>query len=109
MDTAKLYVELYGWYYMPITVHKVLIHGSKMVSEAILPIGMLSEEAQEAMNKEYRNCRLFHSRKNSRISTNEDVMPYLQISSDPYINSFRMRNKLKKLEYHDDVKKLLIE
>ncbi|XP_039954260.1 uncharacterized protein LOC120770738 [Bactrocera tryoni] len=57
---------------MPITVHKVLIHGSKMVSEAILPIGMLSEEAQEAMNKEYRNCRLFHSRKNSRISTNED-------------------------------------
>ena len=70
---------------------------------------MLSEETQEAMNKDYRNCRLFHSRKNSGISTNEDEMHYLQISSDPYINSFRIRMKLKKLEYHDDVKKLLIE
>ena len=48
--------------------------------------GMLFEEAQEAMNKEYRKCRLFHSRKNSRISTNEDVMHYVQVSSDPYIN-----------------------
>ena len=70
---------------------------------------MLSEQAQEAMNKEFQNCRLFHSRKNSRISTNEDVIHYLQISLDPYINSFRIRMKLKKLEYHDDVKKLLIE
>ena len=42
MDTAKLYVKLYGWYYMPITAHKVLIHGSKMVSEAILPLGMFA-------------------------------------------------------------------
>ena len=60
---------------------------------------MLAEEAQEAMNKEYRNCRLFHSRKNSRISTNEDVMHYLQISSDPelIINSFRIR-RMRKLE-----------
>ena len=69
---------------------------------------MLSEETQEAMNKDYRNCRLFHSRKNSGISTNEDVMQYLQISSDPYINSFRKRMKLKKLEYHDDVKKCFL-
>ena len=67
---------------------------------------MLSEEAQEAMNKEYRKCRLFHSRKNSRISTNEDVVHYLQVSSEPYNNSFRTRMKLKKLEYHDDVKKI---
>lgn len=40
MKTAKLYVELYGWYYMPITVHKVLMHGSQIISEAILPIGL---------------------------------------------------------------------
>ena len=74
----------------------------------IFTTGMLSEEAQEAMNKEYRNCRLFHSRIISGTSTNEDVMHHLQISSDPYINSFRIRMKLKKLEYHD-VQKLLIE
>ena len=40
-DTAKLYVELYGCYYMPITVQKVLIHGSKMVSEA-LPVALFT-------------------------------------------------------------------
>lgn len=37
--TAELYVDLYPWYYMPVTVHKVLIHGSKMIEKAILPIG----------------------------------------------------------------------
>ncbi|XP_017465416.1 PREDICTED: uncharacterized protein LOC108358524 [Rhagoletis zephyria] len=108
IDTAKLCIDLYGWYYMPITVHKVLIHGSKIVSEAILPIGMLSEEAQEARNKDYRRYRLYHSRKTGRSSTNEDVMHHLLISSDPYINSFRTKLKLKKLDYHEDVKKLLI-
>lgn len=41
MDTAKFFVEHYGWYQMPVTVHKVLMHGSKIIAEAILPIGML--------------------------------------------------------------------
>lgn len=39
MDTAKLYVKLYPWYYMPSSVHKVLIHGASVIQSALLPIG----------------------------------------------------------------------
>lgn len=28
MDTAKLYVKLYPWYYMPASVHKIWMHGA---------------------------------------------------------------------------------
>ncbi|XP_065358674.1 uncharacterized protein LOC135952591 [Calliphora vicina] len=107
MDTAKLFVDLYGWYYMPVTVHKILVHGSKIIAEAILPIGMLSEEAQEARNKDYRAYRLHHSRRIGRVATNEDVMHNLLLSSHPFINRFRSKLKIKKLEYDNDVKKLL--
>jgi len=33
------------------TMHTILIHGPKIVSEALLPIGMLSEEAQKPQIK----------------------------------------------------------
>lgn len=39
LKTAELYVLLYPWYYMPASVHKVLIHGSQVIQSAILPIG----------------------------------------------------------------------
>lgn len=107
-ETAELYVDLYNWYKMPNTVHKVLIHGKNIILAAILPIGKLTEEAQEARNKDYRRYRLGHARKNSRLSTNEDIMNMLLVTSDPYINTFRVEPKKKKLDLHDDVKALLI-
>lgn len=84
-----MFVDLYGWYYMPVTVHKVLLHGEKIITAAMLPIGLLSEEAQEARNKDYKNYRIYHSRKISRLTTNEDVLHQLLISSDPYLFSLR--------------------
>lgn len=39
IETAQLYVELYPWYYMPASVHKILIHGADVIRCAILPIG----------------------------------------------------------------------
>lgn len=68
---------------------------------------MLSEEAQEARNKDYRESRLYHSRRIGRVATNEDVMHQLLMSSDPYINKFRHKLKIKKLEYDIEVQKLL--
>ena len=73
-ETAKLFVSLYAWYYMPASVHKLLIHGSAIVSVALLPIGQLSEEAQEARNKEIKKFREHYTRKLSRVSTNVDLM-----------------------------------
>jgi hypothetical protein len=73
-ETAKLFVSLYVWYYIPASVHKVRIHGSAIVSAALFPIGQLSEEAQEARNKDTKKFREHYTRKLSRESTNLDFM-----------------------------------
>lgn len=58
VNTARLFVALYPWYYMPTSIHKVLIHGAEIVKYALLPIGQLSEDAQESRNKDIKNFRL---------------------------------------------------
>ena len=63
VNTAHLFVALYPWYYMPTSVHKVLIHGAEIVKYALLPIGQLSEDAYESRNKDIKNFQLHHSRK----------------------------------------------
>ncbi|KAF2879692.1 hypothetical protein ILUMI_26481 [Ignelater luminosus] len=73
---VELYVSHYNWYYMPVTVHKLLIHGSTIIQCAILPIRMLSEEAS---NKDLRNYRQHNARKFSRKQTLEDVIHFLLI------------------------------
>jgi hypothetical protein len=73
-ETAKLFVSLYACYYMPASVHEVLIHGSVIVSAALLPIGQLSEEAQEARNKDIKKFREHYTRKLSRELTNLDLI-----------------------------------
>lgn len=90
LETAKLYVEKYSWYCMPSSVHKILIHGESIINHfAVLPIGQLSEDAQESRNKDYKKYRLHHSRKCSRLATNEDIFNRLLYTSDPYVTSFR--------------------
>lgn len=62
-QTATIFVDLYPWFYMPSSVHKILIHGADIIKYASLPIGMMSEEALEARNKDLRKYRLHHTRK----------------------------------------------
>ena len=38
--TAKMFVSLYPWYYMPASVHKVLLHSADVILFAPLPIGI---------------------------------------------------------------------
>lgn len=52
-------------------------------------LGQLSEEAQEARNKDYKHIREHLTRKNSRLNTNTDLLNMLLVSSDPYISSIR--------------------
>lgn len=40
-DTAKLLVQEYPWFYLPASVHKILLHGAQVISKALLPIGQL--------------------------------------------------------------------
>ncbi|XP_065643459.1 uncharacterized protein LOC136075109 [Hydra vulgaris] len=55
LKTARLYVHHYPWYYMPQYLHKILIHSFEIIKTLTLPIGMYSEEAQEARNKDFQN------------------------------------------------------
>lgn len=71
-ETAELYVQLYDWYRMPPSINKIQMHGSLVIQYALVPIGQLSEEAQEARNKDYIRYREHHARQASRINTNTD-------------------------------------
>lgn len=95
VQTARLFVATYPWYYMPASVHKILLHGSAIIRSALLPIGQLSEEAQESRNKDLKNFREYHTRKSSRVSANVDLINRLLISSDPIISAFRHLPKRK--------------
>lgn len=89
LETAKLYINEYGWHPMTPTLHKILIHGASIIENAFLPIGQLSEEAAEARNKHFRSYRLNFARKFSRETCNQDIYQRLLLSSDPLLSSMR--------------------
>ena len=101
LETARLFVHEYNWYYMPASVHKLIIHGESIISNFTIPIGQLSEEASEARNKEFRKYREMHSRKINRAATNEDILHNLLITSDPVISN--LRSKLVTKNKHDEM------
>ena len=84
-ETAELYVKHYSWYYMPVSVHKILIHGSQIVENFTLPIGEFSEEALECRNKNIRHYREDHTQKTPLLQANKDLFHRLLASSDPYL------------------------
>jgi hypothetical protein len=98
MNTAKLFNELYSWFYMPCSLHKILIHGHLIINALDLPIGAYSEEAQESRNKDNKNYRLNHSFKGSRIQTFTDQINYLLLTSDPKISDLIIKGINKKKE-----------
>lgn len=57
---------------MPTSVHKILIHGADVIKSSVLPIGQMSEDAQECTNKYIKK---FHEdfAKCSRAKTMEDM------------------------------------
>lgn len=96
METAQMYTSLYNWYYMPASVHKILVHGGDVIRHHMdCPIGALSEEAQEARNKDLKIYRRDNTRKCSRILSNTDLMGRLLVSSDAYISSMRLMQHIK--------------
>lgn len=107
-QTRDLYLEHYNWYYMPSTLHKLLIHGKDIISYFDLPIGHLSEEALEARHKEIRKNRLSHTRKTSRLHSNQDLMNILLLTSDPLISSLR-KTMTKRARKTNDINFYLID
>jgi len=98
VELARKIVKSFDWYYMPTLVHKLLLHSPEIILHAVLPIGQMSEDAQEACNKFFRIYRLQFARKNYRQKTMEDVFKRFLVSSDPYISSCR-KLPVKPLKY----------
>ena len=101
--------ENVNFFYLPQAVHKVLMHTSQIMKIKQLPIGSLSEEAQEARNKDVRNFRQFLSRKDSHVHTNQDVVRRLLVSSDPYISGLREPSKQNNSSLPDEAMNMLKE
>lgn len=107
-ETRTLYIRKYSWYYMSVTVHKLLTHSTEIIKKCIVPIGMLSEEAQECRNKDMRRFRELNTRKCSRLDTNTDLAHMLLLTSDPLINTFRKETRKSRKSLNKDVLSLLI-
>ena len=45
---------MYAWYYLTVTVHKILFHGARVIESVLIPIVQLIEEAQERGNKDFK-------------------------------------------------------
>lgn len=106
-ETAEIFVSKYEWFCMPTTLHKVLMHGAEIIEAAVLPIGLLSEDAQESRNKDIKKLRERYSRKTSRTETMEDVFHGLLVSSDPVISSMRKLPSQGKKELPFEAQQLL--
>lgn len=108
--TAQLLNEMYPDKKLTPTVHKILAHGKGLIEYQCLPIGELSEEAQECRNKDYKSFRYRNTCKISRKRQNEDLFNMLSASSDPLISSLRSvrsRKDLIEYRYSSDMLSLL--
>lgn len=107
-ETAEMFVKLYPWYCMPTSIHKILIHGPQIVEWAPLPIGQLSEDAQEARNKDIKQYREHFSRKSERSKTMEDIFHRMMITSDPYISSLGKQLKKQSKSFSPEAKRMFL-
>lgn len=77
----------------------LLLHGTEIIVHALLPIGQMSEDAQESCNKYIKRYYEDFTRKCSRTKTMEDLFLRSLVASDPFISSLRKlpKKKLKSL------------
>lgn len=109
-ETAKLWVELYGWYNMPVTMHQLFFHAWESLRLSSLPLSFFSEQSLESSNKYFKRDRERHSRKDSRLHTIADQFHRQSDKSDLLI-AIKLAEKQKRKENHDlpqDVLDLLV-
>ena len=82
-DTAKLWTELYPKFYMPVSIHILLIHGWESLAHSPLPDSFFTEQSLESTNKTFKHDRAHHSRRDSRLHTIMDQF-------DRYISKNRL-------------------
>ncbi|XP_017466057.1 PREDICTED: uncharacterized protein LOC108358983 [Rhagoletis zephyria] len=106
--TYSLYMEMYPWYPMSPTLHKILIHGAQIIAASVVPLGCLGESASESRNKYYKSDRRSHARQNSRTNNMADVFQRAIDSSDPFLSSLFL-NKRQQQNQKKKIPKEVIE
>jgi len=92
---------------MPASVHKILIHGSKIIESAILPIGQLSEELKRQGIRIVKDTEKGIPCKFSLKSSMTRVLHNLLISSDPKISLIAPPSRKNKTSFPIEVVQLL--
>ena len=59
---------------MPVSIHKMLMHGAQIIEELPISIGHSSEEAIEATHKKLRYAKEHHTLKTNRRRINASVL-----------------------------------
>lgn len=90
-ELMALYIELYPWYPIPTSLHKILVHGHSIIDSFVIPIGQLSEEALESCHKYIKDCRRSHCRMFSRQNIMEDIMHWLLLTKEQFENYGRKK------------------
>ena len=110
LATAKLWVNLYGWFNMPPTMHQLFFHAWESLRMSSLPLSFFSEQSLESFNKYFKSDREYHSRKDSRLHTIQDQFHRQSDKSDLLI-ALKLSKKQKKKSSEalpQDVLELLI-
>jgi hypothetical protein len=84
-ETLAQYMSDCGWYSLPPTLHKVLVHGKEIIEATPITIGASSEEGSEANAKFARKFVKHHTRKTSQKETMFDLFHRLLDISDPCV------------------------
>ncbi len=95
-ETFLIHVSLYPWFFLPSSIHCILIHSKDVMINSSLPNGMLGEEGPESCNKLYKYYRDKHARKTSWQANLIDVFNRRIDSSDPVIASTNLRYQKQK-------------
>ena len=109
-ETAKLWVELYGWCKMPVTIHQLFFHAWESLRHSSLPLSFFSEQSLESCNKFFKSDREHHSRKDSRLHTIQDQFHRQSDKSDLVIAMKlhkKQKNKKPEVPLPQDVLNLL--
>ena len=93
-STAQLWVDLYGWYNMPVTMHQLFFHAWESLQFSSLPLSYFSEQSLESCNKFFKSDRLHHARKDSRLHTIQDQF-HRQSDKSDFVIAIKLSEKRK--------------
>ena len=109
--TAKLHIELYDWFKIPQSMHRLWFHVPQIADKIPISLGHSSEEAIESSHKCLIKALNNHARQNSYENMTLDMGHNRLINTDPCITEHFgapiIRNKKNPVILAEGVKKLL--